>query len=516
MAANRNIALSVIIQAVDKVTAPLRAINERIKRITAPFQAIGNKFASLYSESGLPRLVTAFSSVGSAVGGVIKEVGALAAKITGVTALAAAGLFGIVNAATESGDATAKLAKRLKLTVDEFMSLQFAAEGAGISQEEFASAMDYFNKTMGAAKADTGPLVGLLKKVSPEFLRQMKAAKGNGAALDLMFGALARLEDPNKRATLAAAAFGRSAGAKMANMVEDGTASIAEMREEYLRLVGSQQKFTDGAEAQDDAMDALNATLTGVRNTVMAELFPAFTILTKSLTEFLVANRERIREWAANFARDLPARITALIQGIRDLAASLQQFAAIGARVVEFFGGFKVLLAAIAVIIGGQVILAIYNLATAFAALGIAMLTTPIGWILGGLALLAGAAALVIRYWEPITGFFKKLGDDIRYFVGEGIDWVLAKIKAMGEFLRNPFGSIGGFLSGVLAPVKASRESGGGPLNIGQYPSILRRNSEARVVVDFNNMPRGATVTPDPRGTAPLDLDVGYSMQGAN
>ena len=36
--------------------------------------------------------------------------------------------------------------------------------------------------------------------------------------------------------------------------------------------------------------------------------------------------------------------------------------------------------------------------------------------------------------------------------------------------------------------------------------------SEARVQVDFSNLPKGARVSQDPQGTADLDLSMGYAM----
>lgn len=45
-------------------------------------------------------------------------------------------------------------------------------------------------------------------------------------------------------------------------------------------------------------------------------------------------------------------------------------------------------------------------LSTGFSILGAAMMATPIGWIIGGIALLVGAAVLVYKYWEPIKDFF--------------------------------------------------------------------------------------------------------------
>jgi hypothetical protein len=36
------------------------------------------------------------------------------------------------------------------------------------------------------------------------------------------------------------------------------------------------------------------------------------------------------------------------------------------------------------------------------------------------------------------------------------------------------------------------------------------------VKVDFENLPRGARVTADPKSTAPLDLSMGYSMASSH
>lgn len=48
------------------------------------------------------------------------------------------------------------------------------------------------------------------------------------------------------------------------------------------------------------------------------------------------------------------------------------------------------------------------DLSTAsFIAQAAAIQLTPIGWIAAGVALIAGAALLVVKYWKPIAGFFK-------------------------------------------------------------------------------------------------------------
>lgn len=47
------------------------------------------------------------------------------------------------------------------------------------------------------------------------------------------------------------------------------------------------------------------------------------------------------------------------------------------------------------------------GLAASFVAQAAAMGMTPIGWVAAGVALIAGGAALIVKYWKPISGFFK-------------------------------------------------------------------------------------------------------------
>lgn len=42
--------------------------------------------------------------------------------------------------------------------------------------------------------------------------------------------------------------------------------------------------------------------------------------------------------------------------------------------------------------------------------------------------------------------------------------------------------------------------------------ALLQSKSEARVSVDFSNLPAGARVSTDPTSSAPLDVNAGYSM----
>lgn len=72
-------------------------------------------------------------------------------------------------------------------------------------------------------------------------------------------------------------------------------------------------------------------------------------------------------------------------------------------------------------------------------ALNVAMNANPIGLIITGIAALAGAAVLLVRYWSPISDFFSELWGGIKTLTGETCDWLMESIQG----LLQPIESLG-------------------------------------------------------------------------
>lgn len=68
-------------------------------------------------------------------------------------------------------------------------------------------------------------------------------------------------------------------------------------------------------------------------------------------------------------------------------------------------------------------------------ALNVALTANPIGLVVAGIALLAGAAFTVVKYWEPIGHFFSGLWEGIKNVTGKAVKWMLGQI----DLLLNPF-----------------------------------------------------------------------------
>lgn len=519
--------LSLIIKAVDRATAPLRAINQRIQKFTAPVRKLNNSFRALAEEAGLPRLVNGFAGVGRAVGRVGSEVLALGAKIAAMGAAAGLALYAMMRGAVNAGDDLATMADRVGLTVDAYAQLRYAAEQADVSQQEFASSMDRFNRSLGEAKAGTGSLLSFLERVSPALALQVRGAKSTDEALALMTRAFEKVKDPAKRAALGNAAFGRS-GMQMAVFLGQGEKAILAQRQRYSELAGSQEKFALGAGALDNAMRETREAFGGLSNAAAGELFPALTDLAQALTNLLAGNRARVAEWA----REVGTAISSWVQGggLRELVDTMKQWGTTIAGVIEKLGGMKGVLIAVGTYMALPALAAVASLTVSLFTLGSAALpmvikagalllpvlgkiltgflllnlANPVVWIVAGVAALGAAALAIYKYWEPIKAFFIDLWEKVRpIFDG------MAKLGSWNPIgLAGKAGQwIGGKLFGAEAG-PALNASSAAPLAPGAS------SSSARVAVDFSNLPRGARVTPDPSSTADIDLSMGWSMVG--
>lgn len=84
-------------------------------------------------------------------------------------------------------------------------------------------------------------------------------------------------------------------------------------------------------------------------------------------------------------------------------------------------------------------------------ALNVAMTANPIGLIVMGIAALAGAAFMLIKYWEPIGEFFSGLWDGVKNITSGAVDWLLGRMHLLAkpfELLGAAWSAVSGWLGG--------------------------------------------------------------------
>lgn len=343
------------------------------------------------------------SAVGSRMSGAFnkaRKAGARLNKVTrglrgrmGLTGLVAtlggaasiAGIKSFVDGIAKSHDELAKLSRQTGISAQTIAELGYAAEISGVSGDEYSKALAVMSRNIGQLEAKTGPLYSILKKVNPEFLKQVKGAKNNEQALDLLLRGIGSLDKASQKAALSQAAFGRS-GEKMTLLAMASGEEIARLRgnfkKHHAELDGK------GLKAAEDYVDAntdLKLALSGIKDVIGRQLLPRLTPLIKRLTEWASANRALIGQKIAAF-------VEKVAKALPKVAEVLGRVAEVSGKIWNLLGGADGVVAMMGVLAGAKILGGIGALV---GALG------PLGLVLAGIA---AAVAAVAMQWRTATG----------------------------------------------------------------------------------------------------------------
>ncbi|MCZ6551321.1 MAG: hypothetical protein O6926_07990 [candidate division NC10 bacterium] len=237
-----------------------------------------------------------FGGVERSVKSLLTRMGGFRAAIGAVAGTAGLGL--LFRNALKTADEIAKTSRAIGITTDALQEWRFAASQSGIATAEFDSALAGFSKRVGEARSGTGTLITLLKKLDPTLLKNVQAAKNVDEAFNLIVKSASEMGNQLDRNALLAAAFGRTAGIQMANLVEGGTRKIEALRQTArdLGLVLSEELLAN-AEKTTDELDKLGRVISANVNKALLEAAPLIAQVTVALTGMVAATAKGVIEW---------------------------------------------------------------------------------------------------------------------------------------------------------------------------------------------------------------------------
>lgn len=519
-------------------------VNDNATRV---FKNIGKAGASLSRQ---------LSFIGKNASMVIGNLGRMTAPFLALGGAASiAGMTAMVKSTANYGDQIANMVERVGWATDTFQEYAHVARFSDMTTEEFAANLEKMTRNMGMLRAGTGSLLSGIEKVSPALARQLKATKTNEEAFELMIAAIQKVEDPVKKAYLANVAFGKS-GLKMVQLANHGADGIAKLRKE-----AQQMGIVLGGDAVDNSakfMDALeqnSETLRGLSGAITSQVLPVVIPMIEAFNKWLMSNRELIATKVGDFVKNLAqwlkkvdfraignglANIISVLGGFIDIISSskwmligfitLLNVQTVGAllNVAKGIGGLLTMLPGFSSLIS--------ILSTGFLKLGIAMLTTPIGWIAMGIAAVVAGFVLLwnkcegfrkfwTSLWEGIKSVFKTVADFIVGMIDailNPIDTLMKGIEAVknaGGWVAEKLGFGGKDEQSEETPQsKATPMQTALPQTLQQaytpYPNAQNR-SHSEVVVKFDNLPREASVEKvSQEGEADLGVEYGYAVGG--
>jgi hypothetical protein len=195
-------------------------------------------------------------------------------------------LIAITNETAKAGDEFAKAGRHIGLTAEELQELDYAAKMSGVS--DIRGHLDKLNTAVINVKNDTGALTKYLEENDKQLLNQVKSAKSNSQAFDLLMQAIKNTQDPFKKSELAMAAFGK-AGKDIILMAEQGADGIANLREEAHLYGLISNEAAQASENYIDAQTRLKKSFEGVRNEIGSSLMPIVTDIMQKVADAIAS-----------------------------------------------------------------------------------------------------------------------------------------------------------------------------------------------------------------------------------
>ncbi|WP_208433181.1 phage tail tape measure protein [Bartonella taylorii] len=393
----------------DKLTAPLKHLQKKFDTLSK----------TLSHRLSIPRFSAAVKNMTKSLHGVQGALGTAASRasvFTGVLGLAGGGLVASLTAVTMKtmhlGDSLHHASRHLGMSVAALQLWGDAADNSGYSAELFQQSLATLNRR--SAQAYAGQQRGIMgfEALGISVKNASGKLKSNSTLLEEITDKMSKMKNQAQRQHIASLLFGGD-GKEMAAMLAQGMAPIKELFAKARKgkwLIGA-----DVAQYAADLSDKLGAfkkKIGGIASFIGARFMPVINDMIDAFSKLIDENRDLIQTTVASWAKTLKKALKDLFnptsdlrKGISDLTERIKGWFRWLEPLIGEITLFKVGLVALGSFIFGPLIAALAAVGTAFVTLGYAIMTTPIGWILGGITALVGAGYLLYKNWDKINGW---------------------------------------------------------------------------------------------------------------
>ncbi|WP_208434525.1 phage tail tape measure protein [Bartonella taylorii] len=423
----------------DKLTAPLKHLQKKFDTLSK----------TLSQRLNIPRFSAAVKNMTKSLHGVQGALGTAASRasvFTGVLGLAGGGLVASLTAVTmktmHMGDSLHHASRHLGMSVAALQLWGDAADNSGYSAELFQQSLATLNRR--SAQAYAGQQRGIMgfEALGISVKNTSGKLKSNSTLLEEITDKMSKMKNQAQRQHIASLLFGGD-GKEMAAMLAQGMTPIKELFAKARKgkwLIGA-----DVAQYAADLSDRLGAfkkKIGGIASFIGARFMPVINDMIDAFSKLIDENRDLIQTTVTGWAKTLKKALKDLFnptsdlrKGISDLTERIKGWFRWLEPLIGEITLFKVGLVALGSFIFGPLIAALTAAGAAFVTLGYAIMTTPIGWILGGIA----AVIALCKYWDEIDfrlvaslavigAAFVKLGI---IMMSSPITWVIGGIVAL-------------------------------------------------------------------------------------
>ena len=415
--ANNALKMAFILSATDKMS---RVIDAAVKKSTDKLSAFERNASKV--GRGMVKSGALIMGAGAAVGGAVFSAGKSVADYAG----------SVKDASESTG-----------VNTEAWQKMTYAAKISGIEQEKLMTWMVKFDKVLTDAAGGSKTAGQIFKDLGIS----VKDASGKMRAPEAVFEdvaeLLANVEDGATKTAAACAFFGKS-GAELLPMLNEGRNGLQGLYRtaEETGNVLANETLT-AADEFGKSLDAVKLQAQGV----MLQLGSALIPVLSEMKDWLSGVIGKVGDWLkAN------PELTKTIGKVATAAASILLVLGTASVVIggvtfaigKFVSMWKGLMTAIKV---GRKVVMMFNKT---------LLTSPVFWIIVGIVALSVVVYKLIKNWDKVSAFFKRLWDGIKKIFAAVWDWIknmFLNYTPAGLVIKH-WDSIKGWFSGLWDGVK--------------------------------------------------------------
>lgn len=456
-----------VIGAVDKLSAPFKRMNDSINAKTKNIRRLGESFNNLKRETGLNSIMYRTRGVGMSFNRVGREGTKLLGTVTGIAtklslALGATGggFFALSKNAAKAAEEAGLASTRVGLSTSSWQEYSYAMDQYGVETVVLEKAMRRLQDTGIKAAQGGKSQVELFSNLGISAKNAQGEVKNTDTLMREVADKVKSLSDAGQGAqatNLVRDLFG-DRGTLLMPLLREGSEEIINLRKEAhkLGLVFSDDVVKDGSNLGDTISKVQNI-FKGFGNQISKHLIPIFNEIGEKFINFIELNREfinsKIQEYAEKFKEAWPDIVDGALKAIetfKDFISKLDDFA-------ESIGGWKNVLKGVALYMSmgfitsilfagkaigmlaisfGAFILKVTGLMPvlmgAFGALKVAIMATPVGWLIAGVAAIAASVYLIYRNWDGLKAYFGGLWAGVKAAFEK--NWLLGVVEYLLAF----------------------------------------------------------------------------------
>lgn len=413
--------LQFLIECVDGATKKVRDIQATVDKATKPVRDLGEGFANvkakivdLANEGGMQRVSAAWDN--------------FADKVKALPMIAAISLAGVVAAVARTEqqlEQAVRTAMKIGMPTAQFQQMSFAAKQAGLGPEELAHGMQHLARKMVEAKQGSKETMAWFKLVGVN-ARDLKTAKPYDVMMKIA-DTFARVGDAGQNAMLKTALLtglmSRS-GPELKGFFDQGGAGIKTFMDQAQKMgVGLNETEAKGVITFAQSVGRLTASMDVMMVRIVTRLNPALEKLIDQITGKNVKNGDTIVRVVGDALSALLAAMPKMLIAFGGMTKGVVMLFEALDKIASFLGGWTVIFGVFAAVLAGKATMAMVGLAQAAWGLGVAMLATPFGWVLAGLAAVAVISLKVYQHWDSLVQKLHELRDAMPQWALQAFEW---------------------------------------------------------------------------------------------